>query len=120
MYQRALEGYEKAHNITSYVPALNNAYSYGTLFEKQGRLSDAKLMYSRALRGYEAVFGTDHRWYLDTQECLQNLETSLDSQSHSPMAASRLDQQTDVLPMAGSAGSKPSKRVRLLRKLKLR
>jgi hypothetical protein len=108
MYQRALEGYEKAlgpHNLTSYVPALNTVYSYGMLFENQGRLIDAKLMYSRALRGYKAVFGSDYRWYLAAQARLQNLETSIHSHSDSPMAASRLDHQTDVLPVVGSAGS---------------
>ena len=124
MYQRALYGYEKAlgpHNVASYVPALNTAYSYGTLFENQGRLSDAKLMYSRALRGYKIVFGTEYRWYRAAQERLQHLETCRDSRSASPMAASRLDQQAiDVSPMTGSAGLTTSKRLRLLRKLRLR
>jgi tetratricopeptide (TPR) repeat protein len=124
MYQRALEGYEKAlgpDNILSYVPALNNAYSYGMLFEDKGRLRDAKLMYTRALSGYKLVFGTNYRWYQTAQECLENLETSEDSPSTSPIAATRLNRHvTDILPVAGSAASTTSKRLKLLRKLKLR
>ena len=66
MYQRVLEGYEKAlglDSILTYVPAFNIAYGYGMLFEYQGRLADAKLMYIRALEWYKLVFGTDYRWY---------------------------------------------------------
>ncbi|OKL55669.1 hypothetical protein UA08_08961 [Talaromyces atroroseus] len=124
MYQRALEGYEKAlgpDNILSYVPALHNAYSYGMLFEDKGRLSDAELMYTRALRGYKLVFGTNYRWYRAAQERLKNLETSEDSRSTSPTAATRLNRHvTDILPVAGSAAATTSKGLRLLRKLKLR
>ncbi|KAF2259649.1 HET-domain-containing protein [Lojkania enalia] len=63
MYQRALEGYEKAlgpDGVKTFVPALNNTYSYGMLFKRQGRSSDAITMYTRALRGYGIVFGTEY------------------------------------------------------------
>ncbi|KAH8696293.1 hypothetical protein BGW36DRAFT_428309 [Talaromyces proteolyticus] len=93
MYQRALEGYENAlgpDNILSYVPALNTTYNYGMLFEDQGRLGDAKFMYTRALRGYKLVFGTNYRGYQAAQELLRNLETSEDSRSTSPTAATYL------------------------------
>jgi tetratricopeptide (TPR) repeat protein len=124
MFQRALEGYEKAlgsDNIILYTPALNNAYRYGMLFEDTGRLRDAKLMYTRAISGYKLVFGTNNRWYQAAQGRLKNLETSEDSLSTSPTAASRLNRHvTDILPVAGSAASTTSKRLKLLRKLKLR
>jgi hypothetical protein len=113
MYQGALHSYEKAlgsDHVASYVPALNTAYNYGLLFEDQGCISDAKRMYSRALRGYEVFFGTDHGEYLDAEARLQNLETIFDSHPVSPTATSLLDKQVaDVSSAAGSAGSKPSK-----------
>lgn len=124
MYQRALEGYDKTlgpDRILSYVPALNNAYSYGVLFEDQGSLIDAKFMYTRALRGYKLVFGTDYHWYQAAQDRLRNLETSDDSPSTSPTAAAPLRRHiTDILPVAGSAASTTSKRLAFLRKLKLK
>ena len=123
MYQRALEGYEKAlgpDNILSYVPALHNAYSYGMLFEDKGCLSDAKLMYTRALRGYKLVFGTNYRWFWAAQERLKDLETSEDSRSTSLTDAARLNRLvTDILPVAGSAALTTSKGLRLHKKLKL-
>ncbi|KAH9203501.1 P-loop containing nucleoside triphosphate hydrolase protein, partial [Leptodontidium sp. 2 PMI_412] len=63
MYQRALQGYEKAiglDNITTYVPALNTISNLGLLFERQADLAKARTMFSKALRGYEQVFGPDH------------------------------------------------------------
>ena len=79
MYLWALEGYKKAlgpDDVKTYVPALNNAYSYALLFERQGRPTDAITMYTRALRGYELVFGTDYYWYKAAYKRVQNLESS--------------------------------------------
>ncbi|KAF2260426.1 TPR-like protein [Lojkania enalia] len=78
MYQRVLEGYEKAlspDGVKTFVPALNNAYSYGMLFERQGRSSDAITMYIRALRGYGIVFGTEYYWYQAAYKRIHNLES---------------------------------------------
>jgi tetratricopeptide (TPR) repeat protein len=63
MYQRALQGYEKAwglDNITTYVPALNTILNLGLLFERQADLAKARTMFSKALRGYKQVFGPDY------------------------------------------------------------
>ncbi|PQE26671.1 beta transducin het-e4s protein [Rutstroemia sp. NJR-2017a BBW] len=63
MYQRALQGYEKAlgtDNIITYVPALNTIWNLGSLFELQADLAKAGTMYSKASLGYEQVFGPEH------------------------------------------------------------
>jgi hypothetical protein len=78
MYVRALEGYEKAlgpDGVKTFVPALSNAYSYGMLLERRGRSSDAIRMYTRALGGYEVVFGTEYYWYQAAYKRVQNLES---------------------------------------------
>jgi hypothetical protein len=62
MYQRALQGREKAlgaDNVTTYIPALNTIWGLGSLFERQADLAKAKIMYSKALAGYEKVVGPD-------------------------------------------------------------
>jgi tetratricopeptide (TPR) repeat protein len=60
MYQRALQGYEKAlglENVSRYRPALITMRNLGNLFATQGRLDEAKEMYSRACTGFRAVLG---------------------------------------------------------------
>src|ERR1700684_4500321 len=51
MYQRALQGYEKAwgpdHTLT-----LDTVYNLGPLYKSQGKLDEAEKMYQRALQGY--------------------------------------------------------------------
>lgn len=59
MYQRALEGYEKAlgREHTSTLDTVNNL---DLLFASQNAVNGAREMYVRALAGYETVFGVDH------------------------------------------------------------
>ena len=60
MYQRALQGYEKAlgpENVARYRPALNTIRNLGDLFAAQGHLDEAKEMYSRARTGFQALQG---------------------------------------------------------------
>src|SRR5882762_3106156 len=60
MYQRALQGYEKAlglENVTTYRPALNTMWNLGDLFAAQGHLDETKQMYSRARTGFQAILG---------------------------------------------------------------
>ncbi|KAK1780357.1 hypothetical protein QBC45DRAFT_111801, partial [Copromyces sp. CBS 386.78] len=65
MYQRALEGKEKAlgPDHTSTLDIVNNL---GLLYKAQGRLKEAETMYQRALEGYEKALGPDHTSTLDT------------------------------------------------------
>ena len=63
MYQRALQGYEKAtgpDSISTYVPAVHTTFNLGLLFEHQAEIVTARIMFSKALRGYVQVFGLDH------------------------------------------------------------
>ncbi|KAN0075668.1 HET domain containing protein [Elaphomyces granulatus] len=60
MYQRALQGYEKAlgpENVARYRPALNTIRNLGDLFAAQGHLNEAKEMYSRARIGFQTLQG---------------------------------------------------------------
>jgi tetratricopeptide (TPR) repeat protein len=65
MYQRALDGKEKAlgPGNTSTLTTVNNL---GLLYKAQGRLQDAEAMYQRALDGKEKALGSDHTSTLDT------------------------------------------------------
>ncbi|KAN0067835.1 TPR-like protein [Elaphomyces granulatus] len=74
MYQRALQGYEKAWGLghTSTLDTINNL---GNLYADQGKLGEAEKMYQRALQGKEKAWGPDHTSTLDTVNNLGNLYT---------------------------------------------
>jgi calcineurin-like phosphoesterase family protein len=78
MYQR-VQGYEKAlgvENITTYIPALNTIWNFGLLFEEENDLVKARVMYSKALTGYEKVVGPNHPKSHSIRERLRALDTS--------------------------------------------
>ncbi|KAH6705238.1 hypothetical protein BKA61DRAFT_428401, partial [Leptodontidium sp. MPI-SDFR-AT-0119] len=78
MYQRALQGYEKAlgaDNIITYIPALNAIWGLGSLFELQANITEARTMYSKALIGYEKVVGPDHPRSQSLRDKLHALDT---------------------------------------------
>ncbi|PVI00233.1 hypothetical protein DM02DRAFT_655681 [Periconia macrospinosa] len=63
MYQRALQGNEKARgpeHLSTYVPALNTMWGLASLRDRQHRVEDARTWYSKALLGYESAVGSDH------------------------------------------------------------
>ena len=60
MYQRALQGYEKAlglENVARSRPAPKTMRNLGHLFAAQGHLHEAKEMCSRACTGFQARLG---------------------------------------------------------------
>jgi tetratricopeptide (TPR) repeat protein len=59
MYQRALQGYEKARGLehTSTLDTVNNL---GNLYWKLGRLDDAEKMFQQALSGFEISYDFEH------------------------------------------------------------
>ena len=59
MYQRALQGYEKAWG-PDYTSTLFMVNNLGNLYRNQGKLVEAEQMYQQALLGYEKVWGPDH------------------------------------------------------------
>ncbi|KAH6975787.1 hypothetical protein EDB80DRAFT_900003 [Ilyonectria destructans] len=65
MYERALEGREKAlgPDHTSTLDTVNNL---GLLYKDQGKFKEAEEMYERALEGYEKALGPDHTSTLNT------------------------------------------------------
>jgi tetratricopeptide (TPR) repeat protein len=65
MYQRALQGKEKAlgPEHTSTLDTVNNL---GLLYADQGKLVEAEQMYQRALQGKEKALGPEHTSTLDT------------------------------------------------------
>jgi tetratricopeptide (TPR) repeat protein len=72
MYQRALQGYEKALGLdnTLTLKAVNNL---GILYNDQGKLDEAERMLQRALQGFEKVLGPDHMSTLHPVNDLGNL-----------------------------------------------
>ena len=59
MYQRALEGYEKAWG-PEHTSTLDTVNNLGNLYKNQGKMNEAKKMYQRALTGYKKVEDLNH------------------------------------------------------------
>lgn len=76
MYQRAIQGYEKAlgyNPAKTYIPALNATENLAILYKQMGSASKAEEMYTRALYGLEAVFGQSSKRYQDVISALADL-----------------------------------------------
>jgi tetratricopeptide (TPR) repeat protein len=68
MYQRALQGYEKALGsdaVQTYPSALNTMENLGDLCKDFENVNKARLYYERAQWGISLVFGTSSKRYLD-------------------------------------------------------
>ena len=65
MYQRALQGYEKARG-PDHTSTLDTVNSLGSLYHSQDKLDEAEKMYQRALQGKEKAWGPDHTSTLET------------------------------------------------------
>ena len=65
MYQRALEGKEKALG-PEHKSTLETVNNLGILYRNQGKLVEAEAMYQRALEGCEKTWGPEHSSTLDT------------------------------------------------------
>ncbi|WYZ36189.1 hypothetical protein EsH8_XI_000072 [Colletotrichum jinshuiense] len=73
MYERALQGYEKAWgpDHTSTLDTVNNL---GNIYKDQGRLKEAEAMYQQALQGKEKALGPDAiKTYIPALNTLENL-----------------------------------------------
>jgi len=82
MYQRALQGKEKAWG-PDHTSTLNTVNDMGSFYADQGQLDDAEKMYQRTLQGCEKTHGPENvtkcRPALNAMESLGNL---YDSQGH--------------------------------------
>ena len=61
MYERALRGYKDAlglERVETYTPALRTIFYKGRLYVKQGDLIKARDAFSRALLGFQTIFGS--------------------------------------------------------------
>ncbi|CZR52934.1 related to calcium-independent phospholipase A2 [Phialocephala subalpina] len=72
MYQRALQGFEKAWG-PEHTSTLDTVNNLGILYKNQGKLAEAEQMYQRGLSGYEKALGADHTSTLPTVNNLGNL-----------------------------------------------
>ena len=59
MYQRALQGYEKAWG-PEHTSTLDTVNNLANLYADQGKLVEAEQMYQRALQGKEKAWGPEH------------------------------------------------------------
>jgi len=76
MYQRTLQGYEKAYG-PDHIETLDTLNNLGILYKDQGKLVLAEQIYQRALQGYEKAYGPDH---INTLDTINNLGVLYDSQ----------------------------------------
>jgi tetratricopeptide (TPR) repeat protein len=123
MYQRALQGFEKAlgvDNVTTYIPALNTIWAFGSLFERQADLAKARIMYSKALVGYNKVVGPDHPGSRSLQDNLRALDTVTENKAliNVREPVNKFRGETSHLGAKGTLLE--SKRHKLLKKLGLR
>jgi Tfp pilus assembly protein PilF len=83
MFQRALQGYEKAWGPehTSTFDTVNNL---GLLYANQGKMDEAEKMYQRALQGYEKAWGPEHTLTLSMVNNLGLLYTGRVREAHVP------------------------------------
>lgn len=65
MYQRALEGKEKAWG-PDHISTLDTVSSLGNIYSSQGKLADAEKLHQRALEGQKKACGPDHTLTLST------------------------------------------------------
>ncbi|KAF2726623.1 hypothetical protein EJ04DRAFT_176286 [Polyplosphaeria fusca] len=93
MYDRALQGYEKALRpelLLTYLPALNTFFSFGDLYARTDREDAAKEMYSWALAGYKSVQGSSSKWCKELEDRLQGLQVA------SPKIGARQSEGADI------------------------
>ncbi|KAH7135522.1 pfs domain-containing protein [Dendryphion nanum] len=76
MYQRALQGKEKAWGL-EHTSTLNTVNNLGSLYVDLGRMDEAEKMYQRALQGKEKALGLEHTSTLDTVNNLGSLYEDL-------------------------------------------
>jgi hypothetical protein len=77
MYKRALQGNKEALGAehTSTLRTVNNL---GNLYKSQSKLAEARIMYLKALEGYQKVIGYDHPKCRRLQEKLNALDTKME------------------------------------------
>jgi len=78
MFQRALQGYEKAlglENVARCQPALITTCNLGKLFATQGHLDEAKEMYSRARTGFQTLLGPSSNLCLELERSIAHLDS---------------------------------------------
>jgi hypothetical protein len=123
MYQRALQGYEKAispDNIITYVPALNTMWGFGCLFEVQADLTKTRTMYTKALGGYEQVFGPEHAKSKILRDKLYVLDTVFENKASVEVQEHVGDLPTGLSHPSIKYPPSTSKRHKLFQKLGLR
>jgi tetratricopeptide (TPR) repeat protein len=72
MYQRALQGREKALS-PDHISTLRTVNNLGILYWRLGRHDESEKMFQRALQGREKALGPDHASTLETVGNLGNL-----------------------------------------------
>ena len=76
MYQRALQGKEKAWG-PDHASTLDTVNNLGNIYAMQGKLGEAEKMYQEALQGMEKACGPDHISALQMVNNLGNLYANL-------------------------------------------
>ena len=94
MYERALEGYEKAWD-PEHTSTLSTVNNLGTLYRNQGKMAEAERMYERALEGFEKVEDLNHPII---KQIIQNLSSIQDAKARAEIKGAQQDVQTALSP----------------------
>jgi Flp pilus assembly protein TadD len=79
MYQRALQGKEKAWG-PEHTSTLDTVNNLGILYADLGRLDEAEKMYQRALQGYEKSFGYEHKRCRSIRQVLATIRENVSAE----------------------------------------
>jgi hypothetical protein len=95
-------------------------WGLGSLFERQADFAKARIMYSKALTGYEKVVGPDHSKCQSLRGILQDLDTGTKKEAIKGIEEPASDPQGEVSRLDSKGALLISRRHKLFRKLGLR
>jgi hypothetical protein len=109
-----------ADNATTYILALNTIWALGSLFERQADLAKARVMYSKALVGYENIVGPNHPRSQSLRDRLCALDPVTENRASTDLREPENNLVGKTLHLEAKETLSKSKRRKQLEKLGLR
>ena len=100
--------------------SLNTISNLGSLFECQADLAKARIMYSKALVGYEKVHGPDHLKSRSLRDDLRALDTMIENKALIDVREPVNKCQGETSHLGAKRTLSKSKRYKLLKRPRLR
>ena len=104
----------------TYIPALNTIWGLGSIFECQSDQAKARVMYSKALVGYERAVGPDHPESQQLRDILETLDTITENGALKDVDGPANNIREDTLRLGTEGDPSKTKRHKLLKRLGFR